>query len=73
MLISSFVTENGTPFAPLVLFSLQVWLVVTNIPEIRRVVEYTPKKFFDSFVQSAVDARREKDESTNTRALAEKM
>ena len=36
-------------------------------------VEHTPKKSFNSFVQSAVDARRQGDENPNTSVVAETM
>ena len=70
MLISSFILQKGTFITPLLLFYLQLGLVVTKI---HRFVEYTPKKFFNSFVQSAVDARRQADENPNTSVVAETM
>ena len=36
-------------------------------------VEYTPKKCFNRFVQSAVDARRQSDENSNSSVVAETM
>ena len=36
-------------------------------------VEYTPKKCFNSFVQSAVDARRQGDENPNSSVVAQTM
>ena len=39
--------------------------------KIHRFVEYTPQKFFNSFVQSAVDARRQGDENPNSSVVAE--
>ena len=36
-------------------------------------VEYTPKKCFSSFVESAVKARRQADENTNSIVVAETM
>ena len=39
--------------------------------KIHRFVEYTPKKCFNSFVQSAVDARRQGDENPNSSVVAE--
>ena len=65
MLISTFTVQNGTLITPLLLFYLQLGLVCTKIP---RFVEYTPKKCFNSFVQSAVDARRQGDENPNNEA-----
>ena len=70
MLISSFTLQNGTLITPLLLFYLQLGLVCTKI---HRFVEYTPKKCFNSFVQSAVDARRKGDENPNTSVVAETM
>ena len=41
--------------------------------KIHRFVEYTPKKCFDSFVQSAVDVRRQGDENPNSSVVAGTM
>ena len=68
MLISSFTLQNGTLITPLLLFYLQLGLVVTKIHSF---VEYTPKKCFNKFVQSAVDARRKGDENPNSSDVAE--
>ena len=70
MLISSFTLQNGTLITPLLLFYLQLGLVCTKI---HRFVEYTPKKGFNSFVQSAVDARRQGDQNPNSSVIAETM
>ena len=70
MLISSFTLQNGTLIPPLLLFYLQLGLVCTKR---QRFVEYTPKKCFNSFVQSAVDARRQSDENPNSSLVAETM
>ena len=70
MLISSFTLQNGTLSTPLLLFYLQLGLVVTKI---HCFVEYTPKKCFNSFVQSALDARRKSDENLNSSIVAETM
>ena len=70
MLISSFTLKNGTRITLLLLFYLQLGLVCTKI---HRFVEYTPKKCFNSFVQSAVDARRQGDENPNSSVVAETM
>ena len=70
MLISSFTLQNGTLITPLLLFCLQLGLVVTKI---HRFVEYTPKKCFNSFVQAAVDARKEGDENPDSSVVAETM
>ena len=70
MLISSSTLQNGTLITPLLLFSLQLGFVCTKI---HRFVEYTPNKCFNSFVQSAVDARRQSDENPNSSVVAETM
>ena len=70
MLISSFTLQNGTLITPLLLFYLQLGLVCTKI---HGFAEYTPKKCFNSFVQSAVDARRQGDENPNSSVVAETM
>ena len=70
MLISSFTIQNGTLITPLLLFYLQLGLVCTKI---YRFVEYTPKKCFNSFVQSAVDAGRQGDENPKSSVVAETM
>ena len=70
MLISSFTSQNATLITPLLLFYLQLGLVVTKT---HRFVEYTPKKCFNGFVQSAVDARRKGDENPNSSVVAETM
>ena len=70
MLISSLTLQNGTLITPLLLFYLQLGLVVTKI---HRFVEYTPTKCFNSFVQSAVDARRRGDENPISSVVAETM
>ena len=70
MLISSFTLQNGTLITPLLLFYLQLDLVCTKI---HRFVEYTPKKCFNSFVQSAVDSRRQGHENPNSSVVAETM
>ena len=70
MLISSFTFQNGTLITPLLLFYLQIGLVCKKK---HRFVEYAPKKCFNSFVQSAVDARRQGDENRNSSVVAETM
>ena len=70
LLISSFTLQNGTFITPLLLFYLQLGLVCTKI---HRFVEYKPKKCFNSFVQSAVDARRQGDKNPNSSVVAETM
>ena len=70
MLTSSFTLYNGTLITPLLLFFSQLGLVCTKI---HRFVEYTPMNCFNSFVQSAVDARRQGDEHPNSSVVAETM
>ena len=70
MLISSYFPENGTLITPLLLFYLELGLVCKKI---YRSVEYTPVKCFNKFVQSAVNARREGEESPNSSVVAETM
>ena len=70
MLISSFILTNGTFITPLLLFPLQLGLVSEKI---HRFVQYTPRKCFGNFVQSAVDARRQGDENPNSSVVAETM
>ena len=70
MLISSFILTNDTIITPLLLFYLQLGLVYKKI---HRFVQYTPRKCFDNFVQSAVDARRQGVENPNSTVVAETM
>ena len=70
MLISSFILTNGTIITPLLLFYLKLALVCKKI---QRFVQYTPRKCFNHFVQSAVDARRQGDENPNSSVVAETM
>ena len=70
MLISGFLLTNGTIINPLLLFYLKRSLVCIKI---RWFVQYTPKKCFDIFVQSAVDARRQGDENPNSSVVDETM
>ena len=70
MLISSFTLQNGTLITPLLSFYLQVGLVCTKI---HRFVEYTPKKCFNRFVLSAVDAGKQGDENPNSSVVAKTM
>ena len=70
MLISSFILTNGTILTPLLLFHLKPGLFCKKI---HRFVQYTPRKCFDNFVQSAVDARRQGDENPNSSVAAETM
>ena len=68
MLISSFNLTNGSIETPLLLFYLQLGLVCKKI---HRFVQYIPRKCFNNFVQSAVDARRQGDENPNSSVVAE--
>ena len=73
ILISGFRVQTGTLITPLLLFYSQLGPVCTKG---HRFVEYTPKnpkKCFKSFVQSAVDARRQREENQNSSVVAETM
>ena len=70
MLISRLTLQTETLFSPLLLFYVQLGLVVTKI---HRFVDKTPKKCFNSFLQSAVDARRKGDENPNSSVVVEKI
>ena len=70
MLISSFILTNGTIINPLLLFYLKLGLVCRKI---HRFVQYIPRKCFNSFVHSAVDARRHEDKNPNSSVVAETM
>ena len=69
-LISSFNLRNGTIITPLLLFYLKLGKVCKKI---QRFVQFTPRKCFDNFVQSAAHARREGVENPNSSVLAETM
>ena len=69
MLISSFTLQNGTLITPVVILST----IGSCLQKIHRFVEYTPKKCFNSFVQLAVDARRQGDKNPNSSVVAETM
>ena len=70
MVISSFVLTNGTIINPLLLFYLKLGLVCKKI---HRFVQDTPRKCFNNFVHSAVDARRQGDENPNSSVVPETM
>ena len=70
ILISNFKLENGTVITPLFNFYLELGLQCTKI---YRFVQYTPRKCFNNFVQSVVDARREGDENPLSGVVAEAM
>ena len=55
---------------PLLLFYLHLGLVGTKI---HHFVEYTSKKCFNSFIQTAVDPRRKSDENPSLSVVAETM
>ena len=69
MLILSLDLQNRTPIFPLLLFNLELGLLCTKIYGL---LKYTPEKYFNTVVQSAVDARRQSDESFNSIVVAEK-
>ena len=70
MPISSFHLKNGTIITPLLLYYLHLGLECTKIYQFFR---YTPKKCFSSFVQSAVNCRRQEDQNPNSSVVAETM
>ena len=70
VLISRFTFQIEVLITPLMLFYLQLGLVVTIL---HRFVEYIPKKDSNSFLQSAMDARRQSDEKPNSSFVAETM
>ena len=69
-LLSSFILTNGTIITPLLLFYFELRLVCKQIDGF---VQYTPRKCFNIFLQSAVDARRKRDENPNSSVVAETM
>ena len=70
MLISSFILLKGTIITALICFFLKLGLVCKKIHQI---VQYTPRKCFNNFVESAVDARRYGDKNPNSSVVAETM
>ena len=68
MLISSFHQTNGMLITPLLLFYLKLGLACKKF---HRFVQYIPKKCFNTFVQSGVDARRQRDKNPNSSVVAE--
>ena len=70
MLISSCFLEDGLMISPLIQFLVGLGAVITKI---HRFVQYTPRKCFESFVQTVVDARREGDKNTESGVGAETM
>ena len=70
MVISICFLENETIITPLMLFYLDLGLVCRKNYGL---VQYTPMKCFNSFVQSAVNAGREGDENSTSNVVAEVM
>ena len=70
MLISSFILTNDTIITPMLLFYLKLGLVCKKI---HRFVQNTPRKCFDNFVQSAVDAGRQGDRNPNSSVVAPRL
>ena len=70
MLISSFKLENGTVITPLFKFYMELGLQCTKN---YRFVQYSPRKCFNNFVQSVVDARRGGDENPLSGVVVETM
>ena len=70
MPISSFILTNSSIKSALLWFCLQLGLVRIKT---HRFVQYTPTKCFDNFVHSAVNARRQGDETPNSIVFAETM
>ena len=70
LLISNFHLNNRTFITPLLLFHLDLGLECTKTHQF---VQNTPKKCFNSFVQSAVNARRQGVENPNSSVVAETM
>ena len=70
MTTSSLKLQNGTLITPLLLFYFELGLIRAKI---RRFVEFTPKKIFKNFIQSAVFARRRGDENPNSSRVVETM
>ena len=67
-LISSFELINDTTVTPLLLFYLKLELLCTKIQSF---VESTPVKWSNSFVQSTVDTRRQRNKNPNSGVVAE--
>ena len=68
MLISSFVLTNGIIISHLPLFYFKLGLVCKKVHQF---VQYTPRKCFNNFVQSAVHARCQGDKNSNSTVVAE--
>ena len=70
MLIFSFKLENGSIITPLFNFYMELGLQYTKV---YRFVQNLPRKCFNKFVQSVVDARSEGDENPLSGVVAETM
>ena len=68
MLISSFKLERGSIIPPLFNFCMELGLQCTKV---YRFVQYLPQKRFNKFVQSVVDAKRERVENPLSGVVAE--
>ena len=68
MLIWSFHLRSGTIITPQLLYYLHLVLECTKIQQF---FQYTPKKCFCSFAQSAVNVRRRGDDNPNSSVVAE--
>ena len=64
------VLKNGTIITPLLIYYLQLGLECTKN---HRFVQYTREKCFNSFVQFAVNARKQGDENSNSSVVDETM
>ena len=69
-LISCSDLQNGNLITPPLWLFLQLGLVLTKM---LRFLEYTPKRCFNSFVKSALDARRQEDENPNLNVITKTM
>ena len=70
MHISSFHVKSGIIITPLLLHYMHLGFECTKIYQL---VQCTPKKCFNSFVLSAVNARRQGHENLNSSVVAETM
>ena len=70
IIMAQFCSQKWHHITLLLLFYLKLGLVCKKI---HRFVQCTPKKCFNNFVQSAVDARRQGDENPNSSVVAETM
>ena len=69
-LTSIFASQNIILITPLPLFYRHLVLFITTL---HHFVEYNARKCFVSFLQSAVDSRRKRDENPNSSIVAEAM